>query len=117
MAKYKRYPEGEVDIFCPIGYTIDNILGKKWSVYIIREMANGPKNFNQILKSLTWGLTAKTLSARLKDLEKEKIVRKKILKNKIPNNVQYSLTERGTEFVKAFRTLEKWSKKWNIRFE
>lgn len=117
MPRYKRYPEGEVDIFCPIGYTIDNILGKKWSVYIIRELAGGPKKFNQILNSLNWGLTAKTLSARLKGLEKEKIVEKKILKNRIPNNVQYSLTERGVEFVKAFRTLEKWSRKWNIRFD
>jgi len=117
MPRYKRYPEGEVDIFCPIGYTIDNILGKKWSVYIIRELAGGPKKFNQILNSLNWGLTGKTLSARLKDLEKEKIVKKKILKNRIPSNVQYSLTERGEEFVKAFRTLEKWSKKWNIRYD
>ncbi len=117
MSRYKRYPEGEPDIFCPIGYTIDNILGKKWSVYIIRELAGGPKIFNQILKALDWGLTAKILSARLKNLEKERIIKRKVLKNKVPNNVQYSLTQRGIEFVKAFKTLEKWSKKWNIKFD
>ena len=115
MSKYKKYPEGEQDIFCPIGYTIDNIIGKKWSLYIMRELALNPKFFNELLKSLDWGLTPKVLSLRLKELEKEKIVTKKVYAEQRPAKVKYSLTKRGEELVKAFGSIETWSKKWNIR--
>ncbi len=99
-------------IFCPIGYTVD-IISKRWTLYIIRELANGSKFFNEFLKSLNWGLTPKLLSARLKELVKEKIVKKKI-HNTIPVRVEYSLTDRGKEFIQAFKPIERWSKKWNV---
>ncbi len=101
------------DIFCPIGYTID-IISKKWSLYIIRELTEGPKFFNQFLKAINWGLTPKILSARLKELVKENIIKKKVYSNKIPVKVEYSLTKRGKEFITAFKPIEKWSKKWNV---
>ncbi len=100
------------DIFCPIGYTID-IISKRWTLYIIRELERGPKFFNEFLKALSWGLTPKILSARLKELVAEKIVNKKVHKT-IPARVEYSLTERGKEFIDAFKPIEKWSKKWNV---
>ena len=115
MAKYKEHPKGDPDVFCPIGYTIDNIIGKKWSLYIIRELAIKPKFFNEILRALSWGLTPKVLSLRLKELEKEKIVKKKIYVEKRPVKVKYSLTKRGKELVEAFKAIENWSKKWNIK--
>jgi DNA-binding HxlR family transcriptional regulator len=100
------------DIFCPIGYTID-IISKKWSLYIIRELANGPKHYNEILRALEWGITPKILSNRLKELVDEKIINRKVQKT-IPARVEYSLTKRGKEFVGAFKTIEKWSKRWNV---
>ncbi|MBU0459424.1 helix-turn-helix transcriptional regulator [Patescibacteria group bacterium] len=109
----EKDPRGTpADIFCPIGYTID-IISKKWSLYIIRELAEGSKYYNQILKALNWGLTPKILSERLKELVKEKIISKKV-HNTIPVRVEYSLTARGKEFINAFKPIEKWSKKWNV---
>jgi len=115
MPKYEKYPEGEPDVFCPIGYSIDNIIGKKWSLYILRELALKPKFFNEILKALNWGLTPKMLSLRLKELEKEKIIRKKMFTEKRPVKVKYFLTKRGRELIEAFKGIEKWSRKWNIK--
>lgn len=100
------------DIFCPIGYTID-IISKRWTLYIIRELASKPKHFNELLKSLSWGLTPKILSARLKELVKEDIVSKKVHYT-IPVRVEYSLTKRGMEFIGTFKPIERWSKKWNV---
>ena len=111
IEKYRK--DKPIDIFCPIGYTID-IISKKWSLYIIRELTEGPKFFNQFLKTISWGLTPKILSERLKELVKEGIINKKIHTNKIPVKVEYSLTKRGREFIEAFKPIEKWSKKWNI---
>jgi len=101
------------DIFCPIGYTID-IISKKWSLYIIRELAEGPKFFNEFLKAINWGLTPKILSSRLKELVTEKIIKRKVYSNKRPFKVEYTLTKRGHEFLTAFKSIEKWSKKWNV---
>lgn len=113
MPKYKKHPEGEHDVFCPIGYTIDNIIGKKWGLYIIRELYLKPKHFNELLRNLSWGLTPKILSLRIKELLKEGIINKEI-EQTTPPKVKYSLTKKGKEFVKSFKTIEKWSKKWNI---
>jgi len=105
-------PDSEVDFFCPVGYTID-IISRKWTLYIIRELNGKSKFFNEILKALNWGLTPKILSARLKDLLKEDIVKKEVVVGN-PPRVRYSLTQRGDEFVKCFGSIEKWSRKWNI---
>ena len=101
------------DIFCPIGYTID-IISKKWTLHIMRELADKPKFFGEILKALDWGLTPKILSVRLKELLEEKIINRKVIGTKAPLRVRYSLTKRGNEFINAFRSIEKWSKKWNV---
>ncbi|MFH0905768.1 MAG: helix-turn-helix domain-containing protein [archaeon] len=101
------------DIFCPIGYTID-IISKKWTIYIIRELNGEPKYFNDMLHCLNWGLTAKILSSRLKELIKEDIVKKEIVGKTTPQRIRYSLTKRGHEFIEAFGGIEKWSKKWNV---
>ena len=82
-------------------------------LYIVRELSEGSKHYNQILKSLNWGLTLKILSNRLKELTKEKIIIRKV-SNTIPVRIEYSLTQRGREFIKAFEKIEKWSKKWNV---
>ena len=63
---------------------------------------------------MSWGLTPKMLSARLKELVKEEIIKKKVHSNKIPIKVEYSLTKRGKEFLTAFKSIERWSKRWNV---
>lgn len=110
--QYKKEREESADFFCPIGYTID-IISQKWTIYIIRELAGGPKFFNELLKALSWGITPKILSSRLKDLVKEEIASKEFVAGS-PPRVRYSLTERGNEFIQCFKPIEKWSKKWNV---
>jgi len=110
----EKDPSGKpADIFCPIGYTID-IISKRWALYVVRELAAGPKYFNEILRALEWGITPKILSVRLKELVKEEIVSKKIHSGKTPVRVEYSLTKRGKEFIESFKPIESWSKKWNV---
>jgi DNA-binding HxlR family transcriptional regulator len=110
--EYKIKREGDAEFFCPIGYTID-IISQKWTLYIIRELNNGSKYFNEILNSLNWGLTPKILSLRLKQLIQENIINKEIIEGS-PPRVRYSLTKRGKEFIECFKNIEKWSKKWNV---
>jgi DNA-binding HxlR family transcriptional regulator len=74
---------------CPISFAY-NILGKKWTINIIRDCLDGKKRFNELLKTNPT-ISNKILSKRLKELLKEDIIKKKE-ENGI---LEYSLTEKG----------------------
>ncbi len=57
-------------------------------------------------------ISPRTLSKRLKELEKLELVSKKRF-NEIPPRVEYSLTNKGKELIKCFEYLGMWAKKFN----
>jgi DNA-binding HxlR family transcriptional regulator len=77
---------------CPIRTSL-GVLGKKWTLLIIRDIGFLKINrFNRILESIQ-GLTPRVLSMRLKDQEKEGFV-ECAKKNRSPMMVQWRLTEK-----------------------
>lgn len=90
---------------CPVELTI-SIIGKKWSVLIIRDLLGGKKRFGELLKSLI-GISPRTLSARLRDLEKNGVIKKKIFAE-IPLHVEYALTKRGSGLHFILEQMSKW---------
>src|SRR5438067_1402143 len=79
---------------CPINNTF-KIIGKKFTILILRNMINGKQNrFNQLLNSLE-GANPKTLSVRLKEMEKLGLIRRKVYSHETPIRVEYSPTEKG----------------------
>jgi DNA-binding HxlR family transcriptional regulator len=53
---------------CPLDNT-SRIIGKKFTLLILRNMMSNQNKFNQFIESIE-GLNPKTLSARLKEIEK-----------------------------------------------
>ena len=90
---------------CPIEITL-NTIGKKWTVLIIRDLLKGTKRFGELQSSLS-RISPRTLSLRLKDLEKQKIIKKKIFKE-IPLHVEYTLTSRGKNLHCIIDQMIKW---------
>jgi DNA-binding HxlR family transcriptional regulator len=80
---------------CPIETTF-KIIGKKWTVIIIREMFRGTTQFNRFLENID-GITPKVLTERLRELQKFGIVRRRIV-SEYPIRVEYELTDLGKEF-------------------
>src|SRR5919197_411291 len=79
---------------CPIDNTF-KIIGRKFTVLILRNMINGKQNrFNQLLNSLEEG-NPKTLSIRLREMEKLGLIKRKVVSHEIPIRVQYYPTEKG----------------------
>ena len=95
---------------CGIEKTI-KIIGDKWTVLIIRDLFDGKKRFGELETSLSC-ISPKTLSLRLKDLEKNGIVKKKIYKE-IPLHVEYSLTEKGKSLKNIINDLRLWGENLN----
>jgi DNA-binding HxlR family transcriptional regulator len=80
---------------CPIETTF-KIIGKKWTVLIIREMLRGTTQFNRFLENIE-GITPKVLTERLRELQKFGIVRRRIV-SEYPVRVEYEMTDLGREF-------------------
>jgi len=107
-------PPGENDLcFCPVEGII-NIISKKWALVIIGTISNHCKiRFNQILNSIV-GINPKTLSDRLKQLEKAGLINRDIY-GEIPPRVEYSLTQDGKEVRDAMKPLLEWAYKKMIK--
>ncbi|MFQ5572704.1 MAG: winged helix-turn-helix transcriptional regulator [Nitrosopumilaceae archaeon] len=80
---------------CPIDNTF-KIIGKKFTVHIIRNIAmQGQTRFNQFLDSIE-GANPKTLSARLKEMEKAGLITRQVY-DEVPIRVEYNLTKKGKD--------------------
>jgi DNA-binding HxlR family transcriptional regulator len=80
---------------CPIETTF-KIIGKRWTVLIIREILRGHTQFNRFLENIE-GISPKVLTERLRELERLGIIRRKIV-SEYPVRVEYSLTDMGKGF-------------------
>ena len=77
---------------CPINHTF-KLVGKKFTMLIIRNMIhNDHKRFNQFLE--IEDINAKVLSARLKEMEKDGLIERRIYPDK-PVRIEYTITEKG----------------------
>src|SRR5919199_2557573 len=80
---------------CPIETTF-RIIGKRWTVLIIREILRGNTQFNRFMENIE-GISPKVLTERLRELEQLKIIRRRIV-SEYPVRVEYSLTDIGKGF-------------------
>ena len=80
---------------CPIDNTF-KIIGKKFTIHIIRNMAmHGQTRFNQMLDSIE-DANPKTLSARLKEMEKAGLITRTVY-DEAPIRVEYRVTKKGND--------------------
>ena len=79
-------------IVCPVDRTL-NLINKKWSIQIIRDMFFGKKHFKEFLEDKP-NLSNKVLSNCLKELEENGLIEKRVL-NTTPVSTEYHLTEYG----------------------
>src|SRR5918912_3001489 len=79
---------------CPIENTF-KVIGKKFTVLILRNMINGKQNrFNQLLNSIEQG-NPKTLTIRLREMEKSGLIKRKVYYQETPVRIEYYPTEKG----------------------
>jgi DNA-binding HxlR family transcriptional regulator len=103
-----------MDDDCTIYRTAD-FIGKRWTLLILLELYKGKIIRYSKLKNNLTGITPKILSLRLKELEKEKLINKKIDTSVFPIKCEYSLTKSGDDFIKIIKDMKKWALKWKIK--
>jgi DNA-binding HxlR family transcriptional regulator len=96
---------------CPINNTF-KIIGKKFTVLILRNMINGKQSrFNQLLNSIE-DSNPKTLSARLREMEKAGLIKRKVFSNEKPVRIEYYLTDKGSALQPILDIMAAYSMKY-----
>lgn len=94
---------------CPVART-SAIIGRKWTPLIIRDLATGTKRFTELERSLA-RISPKTLSERLRDLEKQGIVKREAFPE-VPIRVEYTLTEKGMALIPLIDVMRSYGETW-----
>src|SRR5689334_7985340 len=83
------------------------LLGERWAMLVLRELAYGPRRFSELKADLV-GISANVLTQRLTELEARGLVRKTRLPP--PASVQvYEATNWGLEVVPLIASLGRWA--------
>jgi len=97
------------EIKCPIQFVVD-LLGNKWSILVLRELFSGDRRTHELLNALP-GISTKTLTQRLRELEAQGIVDRRIYAE-IPPRVEYSLTPKGRQIQPVMAALHQVGSQW-----
>lgn len=97
-----------IDPQCQAYQSAIDILCRPWTALILAVLQAGPLRFSE-LEERTRGLSAKTLSARLKTLEAGGIVARHVEAGP-PVRVRYALTSKGLAFRRVAAAIESWGR-------
>jgi DNA-binding HxlR family transcriptional regulator len=96
------------DPTCAAFQSAIDLLARPWTGLILGLLQAGPLRFSE-LEERARGVGAKTLSARLKELESRRVVARKV-ETGPPVRVQYTLTAKGRAFEHVAAAIERWGR-------
>lgn len=95
---------------CVFYHRAVELIGKRWSGAILSVLLDGPLHFSEI-RRLVPDISDRLLSERLKELEAEGIVQRRVIDGS-PVRTEYALTEKGLALEPAVRALQSWGRSW-----
>jgi DNA-binding HxlR family transcriptional regulator len=85
------------------------ILGEKWSLLVVRELALGVHRFDEIQRNT--GAPRDILADRLRKLEREGVLDRRVYQER-PVRHGYHLTAAGKELRPILLSLSQWGERW-----
>ncbi len=96
---------------CSLYHRAVELVGKRWTGAILLVLLDdGPLRFSEIKQAVP-ELSDRLLSERMKELESEGIVERRVIDD-TPVRVEYALTEKGRALESPLRTLKSWAHDW-----
>lgn len=87
---------------CPLGECM-RMLSGAWAPYVIWYLSAGPRRFGELRHDIP-RISARVLTARLRELEAKGVVTRRVLATS-PPSVEYTLSELGHELVPAIHAI------------
>lgn len=106
MSMNKLSPPPSLADICNVAFAV-NVIGGKWKISIIWELASGePHRLAELRRKLV-GISEGVLITQLKSLERDGLVQRRPFPE-VPPRVEYTLTEQGKKLVEVIRGIERW---------
>lgn len=96
--------------FCPYYHQAVELIGRRWTGAILRELLHDRCRFSDVRNAIP-GLSDRLLSERLRELESEGIVERKVFPE-VPVRIEYRLTEKGRALESAVAAISEWADEW-----
>lgn len=94
--------------YCGLSHALD-LIGSRWTLMVVRELLLGPRRYSELENGLP-GIPTNVLSTRLRELEEQGLVERRLLPRPA-NSVVYELTEYGRELEEPLLRLGRWGAK------
>jgi DNA-binding HxlR family transcriptional regulator len=91
---------------CTVSLAMD-LVGGKWKAVILYHLKDTPKRYSRLGKEMP-GVTERTLSLQLKQLEDDGLISRQVYGDKPPIKVVYSLTQFGQTFIPVLNAILGW---------
>jgi DNA-binding HxlR family transcriptional regulator len=85
------------------------VIGGRWKVLILQQLFGSVKRFNELHRLLA-GITHKTLTQQLREMEADGIIHRKVYPQ-IPPKVEYSLTSLGKTLRPVLMAMHDWAER------
>lgn len=99
---------------CPVETTL-MLIGDKWKVLILRDLMPGTKRFGELKKSIG-GVSQKVLTAQLREMETDGLVRRTVYPE-VPPRVEYTLTALGRSLKPILDAMWDWEEAYQGKVE
>lgn len=96
--------------FCPDFHRAVELIGRRWSGAIVREMLAGASRFTDLHDAIP-DISDRMLCARLRELEAEGVVVRRVYPE-TPVRVEYQLTDKGQALQHVVAAIGDWAGKW-----
>jgi len=96
--------------FCPRFHHAVELIGRRWTGVIVRVLLQGPRRFSELAAAVP-GLSERLLAQRLRELEAEGLVVRRVLHGP-PVGVEYELTRAGHELETVVTAVAAWAHRW-----
>lgn len=101
---------GHMSAFCPRFHDAVELIGRRWTGAILRAMLAGNTRFSDI-SAIVPGLSDRLLSERLKELEAQGIVERRVVPE-TPVRISYVLTPKGAALHDVIQAIASWAEHW-----
>jgi DNA-binding HxlR family transcriptional regulator len=101
--------KGDELCFFSISEALEVIRGK-WSFLVLSLLSLGPQRFNEMRRNLD-NISIKSLTDVLRHLEQYKVINRQVFPT-VPVTVEYSLTDKGREYIPVLQQMRIWGENW-----
>lgn len=95
---------------CPRYRRAIELIGRRWTGAILQVMRGGGVRFSDLAAAIP-GLSDRMLSERLKELETERLIERRVVPE-TPARIEYRLTEQGEALGSVLDAVKAWAHTW-----